>query len=273
MSEAEQCVDIHPTAFVSKEAKLGVGVKVGPYCIVGDDVELGDQVELISHVVVEGRTWLGRETKVYPFTSVGHVPQDLKYKGEPSELKIGERCTIRENCTLNPGTRVGGMLTQVGDDCLLMASTHVAHDCRLGNHVIMANFSGLAGHVEVADRVIFGAGCFVHQHVRIGPYAFLGAQTMLDTDLIPFGMAIGNRAVLSGLNVVGLKRNGFTRPQIQEIRSAYRQLFSDSGTLTQRVEDSASAFVDQPLAQQVLQFVESASERGVCVPRKGKSNG
>lgn len=272
MSVAESSVYIHPTAIVSKHAKLGTGVKIGPYCIVGDDVQLGDQVELISHVVVEGRTSLGKETKVYPFTSVGHIPQDLKYKGEPSELKIGSRCTIRENCTLNPGTEAGGMVTQVGDDCLLMASTHVAHDCRLGNHVIMANFSGLAGHVEVADRVIFGAGCFVHQYVRIGAYAFLGAQSMLENDVIPFGMVVGNRAALSGLNVIGLKRNGFSRAQIQTIRSVYNKIFSDKKTFSERVLEASAELGDDPLGKQVLEFVQNASERGICLPRNGKSN-
>ncbi|MCB9993847.1 MAG: acyl-ACP--UDP-N-acetylglucosamine O-acyltransferase [Hyphomicrobiaceae bacterium] len=263
--------NIHPTAIVHPDARIGAGVFVGPYCLVGEHVVLGDRARLISHVVVEGRTRIGAETTIYPFSSVGHRPQDLKYRGEPSELVIGERCTIRENCTLNPGTEGGGMLTSVGNDCLFMASTHVAHDCRVGDSVIMANFSGLAGHVSVEDFVIFGAGSIVHQHVRVGAHAFVGAQSMVDADVIPFGMALGNRAELAGLNLVGLKRRSFSRDAIHSVRAAYRMIFSSEGTLKERIKDAQDLFPKDPLVQQIVDFLNQSNGRSVCMPRNGRN--
>ncbi|MCB1517516.1 MAG: acyl-ACP--UDP-N-acetylglucosamine O-acyltransferase [Hyphomicrobiaceae bacterium] len=270
-SNAEQ-THIHPTAIVHPAARVGSGASVGAYCVVGEHVTLGDGVNLISHVVVEGRTRIGNDSTIYPFSSVGHRPQDLKYHGEPSELIIGERCTIRENCTLNPGTAGGGMRTEVGDDCLFMASTHVAHDCKVGDHVIMANFSGLAGHVAVEDYVILGAGCIVHQHVRLGEHAFIGAQSMIDADVIPFGMAIGNRAELAGLNLVGLKRRGFSRDAIHALRAAYRMIFSSEGTLKERTGDAEELFPGNSHVQQIVDFLNLSSGRAVCMPRNGHTS-
>ncbi|WDR03221.1 acyl-ACP--UDP-N-acetylglucosamine O-acyltransferase [Devosia algicola] len=263
---------IHPTAIVGKGAQLGENVRIGPYCVVGDNVELHDNVELVSHVSIDGHTDVGEATRIFPFASVGHQPQDLKYAGEQSRLVIGKRCTIRESATLNPGTQGGGMLTQVGDDCLLMATTHVAHDCIIGNNVIMANCVGVAGHCVIGDNVIFGGICVVHQFTRIGPHAFIGAQSMIDADVIPYGMALGNRASLAGLNLVGLRRRKFDRDAIHRLRAAYRLIFASEGTLQERVEDAAELFKNDDLVQDVVNFIGAASDRPIMTPRNGASS-
>lgn len=259
--------EVHPTAIVGAGARIGNGVKIGPYSIVGDDVVLHDNVELVSHVVVAGRTEIGAGTRIFPFASVGHEPQDRKYRGESSRLVIGERCVIREAVTINPGTEGGGLLTSIGNDCLIMANAHVAHDCTVGNNVILANYVGLAGHSVIGDYVAFGGMCAVHQFVRIGAHAFIGAQSMIDGDVIPYGMAVGNRARLAGLNLVGLKRRGFDRESIHTLRAAYRMVFSSEGTLRERVEDAAGMFKDEPLVQDVVSFIASVSDRPLCLPR------
>jgi UDP-N-acetylglucosamine acyltransferase len=261
--------NIHPTAIVADGAVLGEGVRIGPYSMVGPRVVLGDNVELVSHAVIDGNTRIGAGTRVFPFASVGHEPQDLKFHGEDSRLEIGERCTIRESVTINPGTENGGMLTKIGNDCLIMANAHVAHDAIIGNNVVMANYVGIAGHVQVGDNVIFGGTCVIHQFTRIGPHAFIGAQSMVDGDVIPYGMAIGNRAVLNGLNLVGLKRRGFEREAIHRLRAAYRQIFASEGTLRERVEDAAELFKDDPLVQDVVRFISEATDRPILVPRNG----
>ncbi|WDR05898.1 acyl-ACP--UDP-N-acetylglucosamine O-acyltransferase [Devosia rhodophyticola] len=260
---------IHPTAIVGEGARIGADVRIGPYCIVGDAVELHDGVELVSHVSIDGRTEVGEGTKIYPFASIGHQPQDLKYAGEESRLVIGKRCTIREAATLNPGTKGGGMLTQVGDDCLLMANSHVAHDCIVGNNVIMANCVGVAGHCIIGDNVIFGGIVVVHQFTRIGSHAFIGAQSMIDADVIPYGMALGNRASLAGLNLVGLRRRKFDRDAIHSLRAAYRLIFASEGTLQERVEDAAELFKNDALVQDVVSFIGAASDRPIMTPRNG----
>ena len=261
--------DVHPTSVVGPQARLGKGVRIGPYCVVGNDVVLADGVDLISHVVVEGRTEVGADTRIYPFASVGHRPQDLKYHGEASRLVIGERCTIRESVTINPGTEGGGMLTRIGNDCLIMASAHVAHDAIIGNNVVMANYVGIAGHVHVGDNVIFGGTCVIHQFTRIGAHAFIGAQSMVDGDVIPYGMAVGNRATLTGLNLVGLKRRKFDREAIHRLRAAYRLIFASEGTLRERVEDAAELFKGDVLVQDVVAFIAAASDRPILLPRNG----
>ncbi|WIY54299.1 acyl-ACP--UDP-N-acetylglucosamine O-acyltransferase [Devosia sp. YIM 151766] len=260
---------VHPSAIVADGAILGAGVRIGPYCIIGPNVVLGDNVELVSHAVVEGRTTIGAGTRIFPFASVGHQPQDLKFHGEDSRLEIGERCTIRESVTINPGTEGGGMLTRIGNDCLIMANAHVAHDAILGNNVIMANYVGIAGHVHVGDNVIFGGTCVVHQFTRIGAHAFIGAQSMIDGDVIPYGMAVGNRAVLTGLNLVGLKRSKFQREAIYQLRAAYRQIFVGEGTLAERVETTAKSFEGDVLVQDVVDFIQTASDRPILLPRNG----
>jgi len=262
---------VHPTAIVGAGAQLGQGVKIGPFCIVGDKVVLHDNVELVSHVSIDGNTVVGADTRIFPFASVGHEPQDLKYHGEASRLEIGERCVIRESVTINPGTEGGGMLTKIGNDCLIMASAHVAHDAIIGNNVIMANFVGIAGHCQIGDNVIFGGTCVVHQFTRIGAHAFVGAHSMVDGDIIPYGMAVGNRASLTGLNLVGLKRRKFDREAIHRLRAAYRQIFSNEGTLRERVEDAADLFKDDPLVQEVVAFIMAAADRPILMPRNGQS--
>ncbi len=258
---------IHPTAIVSAKARIGNNVSVGPYCIVGDDVILHDNVQLVSHVTVAGITEIGAGTRIFPFSSIGHPPQDLKYRGEPSQLIIGERCTIRESVTINPGTEGGGMVTRIGNDCLIMACAHVAHDCQVGNNVVLANYVGLAGHSIIGDYVAFGGICAVHQFVRIGKHAFIGAQSMIDGDVIPYGVAVGNRARLGGLNLVGLKRRGFDREAIHTLRAAYRMVFATEGTLRERVEDAAQMFPDAPLVQDVVNFISTSSDRPLTLPR------
>lgn len=260
---------VHPTAIVGSGARLGAGVKIGPYSIVGDNVVLHDNVELISHVSIDGNTEVGAGSQIYPFASVGHRPQDLKYHGEASRLVIGERCTIRESVTINPGTENGGMLTRIGNDCLIMAGAHVAHDAILGNNVIMANYTGIAGHCQIGDNVIFGGNCVVHQFTRVGAHAFVGAASMVDGDIIPYGMAVGNRAALTGLNLVGLKRRKFDREAIHRLRAAYRQIFASEGTLRERVEDAAELFKDDALVQDVVAFISAASDRPILLPRNG----
>jgi UDP-N-acetylglucosamine acyltransferase len=260
---------IHPTAIVGQHARIGKGVKIGPFCIVGDKVVLHDNVELVSHVSIDGNTEVGAGTRIFPFASIGHQPQDLKYHGENSRLVIGERCIIRESATLNPGTEGGGMLTKIGNDCLIMASAHVAHDAIIGNNVIMANYVGIAGHCQVGDNVIFGGTCVVHQFTRIGAHAFIGAHSMVDGDIIPYGMAVGNRAALTGLNLVGLKRRKFDREEIHKLRAAYRMIFSSDGTLRERVADAAELFKGHALVQDVVAFIEAASDRPILLPRNG----
>ncbi|WP_193335701.1 acyl-ACP--UDP-N-acetylglucosamine O-acyltransferase [Devosia beringensis] len=260
---------VHPTSIVSAGAQLGAGVKIGPFCIVGEHVVLGDNVELVSHATIDGHTTVGAGTRIFPFASIGLEPQDLKYHGEASRLEIGTNCIIRESVTINPGTEGGGMLTRIGNDCLLMACAHVAHDSIIGNKVIMANYVGIAGHCQIGDNVIFGGSSVVHQFTRVGAHAFVGAHSMIDGDLIPFGMAVGNRAALTGLNLVGLKRRKFDREAIHRLRAAYRQIFSNEGTLRERVEDAADLFKDDALVQEVVAFIMAASDRPILTPRNG----
>jgi UDP-N-acetylglucosamine acyltransferase len=257
---------IHPTAIVAEGARLGKGVRIGPYSIVGAKVALADDVELVSHAVVEGNTTIGSGSRIFPFASIGHEPQDLKFHGEDSRVEIGDRCTIREAVTINPGTEGGGMVTRIGNDCLIMANAHVAHDAILGNNVVMANYVGIAGHVHVGDNVIFGGTCVIHQFTRIGAHAFIGAQSMVDGDVIPYGMAVGNRASLTGLNLVGLKRRKFDREAIHRLRAAYRQIFASEGTLRERVEDAAALFKDDGLVQDVVRFISEAKDRPILLP-------
>ena len=260
---------IHPTAVVDPKAQIGADVEIGPFCCVGANAQLGDRVRLLSHVVVEGRTTVGADTLIYPFASIGHAPQDMKYKGELSELWIGARNRIREYVTMNPGTEGGGMVTRVGDDGLFMAGSHVAHDCQVGNHVIMANNATLAGHVEVGDHVIFGGLSAVQQFVRIGPHAMIGGLSAVVQDVIPYGMVVGDRARLSGLNLVGLERRGFSREEIQAMRNAYRMLFAPEGTMAERVDEVAIAFAASAHVMNIIDFIKARSGRALCLPRSG----
>jgi UDP-N-acetylglucosamine acyltransferase len=260
---------VHPTAIVDPKAQLGAGVSLGPYCVVGADAQLGDGVQLVSHVVVEGRTRIGPNTVIYPFASIGHRPQDLKYHGEPSTLEIGANNQIREYVTMNPGTEGGGMITRVGDNCLFMMSAHVAHDCLVGNNVVMANNATLAGHVVVGDFAIIGGLSAVQQFVRIGAHAMIGGMSGVENDVIPYGMVKGERAHLAGLNVVGLERRGFGREDIHALRSAYRMLFASEGTMAERVDDVAGLYPDHALVSSIVEFVRNRNNRSLCQPQGG----
>jgi UDP-N-acetylglucosamine acyltransferase len=261
---------IHPSSVVEDGAIVGDDVIIGPFCHVGPNVVLGDGVELKSHVAVAGLTEIGAGSRIYPFASVGHAPQDLKYHGEQSRLVIGRNVTIREQATLNPGTEGGGMLTSIGDNCLIMACAHVGHDCRVGSNVILVNNATLGGHVTVGDHAILGGVSAVHQWVRIGAHAMLGGLSGLENDLIPFGSALGDRARLGGLNLVGLKRRGFDREVIHKLRAAYRMLFSDEGTLLERVEDVAQLFGDEPAVMEIVEFIRAGGDRRICMPRNNR---
>jgi UDP-N-acetylglucosamine acyltransferase len=258
---------IHPMAVVEDGARIGPGVKIGPFCTIGPEVELGEGCHLISHVALAGRTTIGPRTRIFPFASIGHIPQDLKYRGEPSTLTIGGDCMIREGVTMNPGTEGGGLKTVIGDRCAFLANSHVGHDTRVGNDCILSNNVMLAGHVTVGDYVIFGGGSAVIQYARVGSHAFVGGMSGLENDLIPYGMAMGNRAHLAGLNIIGLRRRGFTREQIHDIRRAYRLLFADEGTLSERVEDVAEEFSTHPFVHEILDFIREGKDRSICTPR------
>jgi UDP-N-acetylglucosamine acyltransferase len=261
-------VEVHPSAIVAEGAVLGRNVRIGPYCVVGPQVRLEDDVVLEAHVVAAGRTTLGAGCHVFPFASLGQPPQDLKYAGEDSALVIGPHVVLREHVTVNPGTRGGGMATRIGAGSVLMVGAHVAHDCQLGAHVILVNNASLGGHVEIGDHAIVGGLAAVHQFVRIGRHAMVGGMSALDQDLIPFGVAQGNRAWLAGLNLIGLRRRGFSREHIHALRRAYRLLFADHGTLRQRSAEVAASLGDWPEVRELVDFVRAPSRRALCLPRR-----
>ncbi len=265
-------VEIHPTAIVEKGVRLGARVRIGPYCVIGGNVALGDDVELVSHVVIAGHTTIGEKTKVYPFASLGHPPQDLKYKGEPTRLVIGSHNVIREHVTMNPGTAGGGSLTQVGSHGLFMVAIHIAHDCRVGDYVVMANNATLGGHVHVGDFAVLGGLCAVHQYVRIGRYAMIGGMSGVENDVIPYGSVMGDRARLSGLNIIGLKRRGFSREDIHNLRTAYRLLFAQEGTMAERLDDVAGLYAQSQAVMDLVEFIRADSARAICQPKPNQGD-
>jgi UDP-N-acetylglucosamine acyltransferase len=260
---------IHPSAIIEKGADIAPGAKIGPYCVVGANVKLGANVELKSHVAVDGYTTVGEGTVIYPFASIGHRPQDLKFKGEKSQLIIGKNNQIREHVTMNPGTEGGGMKSVVGDNCLFMMSSHVAHDCIVGNNVILANNATLAGHVEVGDYAIIGGLSAVHQFVRIGPFAMIGGMSGVTHDVIPFGLVKGEYASLAGLNFVGLERRGYTKEQITVLLKAFRELFEGKGTLAERTDKVANDFKGEQTVMRIVDFIRAKKDRSVLQPRAG----
>lgn len=260
---------IHPTAIIEDGAHIDASARIGAYCVIGGRVKIGANVQLISHVCVDGITEIGEETIVYPFASLGHAPQDLKYHGEPSSLIIGAHNRIREHVTMNPGTEGGGMVTRVGDHCLFMMASHVAHDCIVGNHVILANNATLAGHVEVGDGAIIGGLAAIHQFVRIGAYAMIGGMSGVEKDVIPYGSVTGERAHLSGLNLVGLKRRGVEREIIHALRGVYKALFEqESGVLEERIAAMRGQYEHSEI-NYLLDFMSGDSSRSFCTPKKG----
>lgn len=257
---------IHPTAVVDPAARLGADVSIGPFSLIGPDVTLADGVEVKSHAVITGWTQIGPQTVIFPHATVGEVPQDLKYKGERTRLIVGARCRIREGATLNTGTEGGGGVTQVGDDCLLMTGSHVGHDARLGNRVILANQVAIAGHCQIGDDVIIGGLSGIHQWVRVGQGAIIGAVTMVTNDVIPYGLVQGPRGELDGLNLIGLKRRGLERAEIQMMRAAYETLARGEGTFLDRVRHLAQTS-PSPQVQEMTAFILGGSDRSFLTPK------
>lgn len=262
-------ITVHPTAIVDPRAELAAGVEICPYAVIGPHVRLMEGVRVAAHAVIDGRTVIGAGSQIFPFASIGQIPQDLKYKGEPSELVIGANNTIREYVTMNPGTTGGGMVTRVGSHGLFMVGVHIAHDCQVGDHVVMANNATLAGHVEVGDWAFFGGLCAVHQFARVGRHAMIGGMSGVEHDVIPYGSVMGNRARLAGLNIVGLKRRGFTREQIHTLRTAYRLLFAQEGTMAERLSDVEEIYHDNEVVMEIVAFIRADSSRAICQPGPG----
>ena len=264
--------DVHSTALVADTVKLGRNVTIGPYCCVDGNVVIGDNCRLGSHVVVTGDTRIGDDTRIFPFSSIGHISQDLKYKGELVSLEIGARNIIREHVTMNPGTGNGGAVTRIGDDNLFMVGVHVAHDCVVGSNVILANNATLGGHVSVADFAILGGLVGVHQFSRIGMHSFVGAGSLVTEDVIPFGMVSGNRAILGGLNLVGLKRRDFDRNEIKALRAAYKDVFmNQNATFQARVLRARETYAESDLVSQMTDFILVEKSRGYCLPPPSSS--
>lgn len=257
---------VHPSALVEAGAQLGAGVYVGPFCHVGPDVVLGDHVHLSNHVSVQGVTTIGSGTRIQAFAALGGLPQDTKHKGGPTTLTVGANCDIRESVTIHKGSDAGTGATVVGDNCFLLAYSHIAHDCIVGNNVTLTNGATLGGHCEVGEYVIIGGLTAVHQFVRIGRRAFLGGCSAVVGDVIPYAMAVGNRATLHGYNVVGLKRAGLNRSQLQAMRAAYRMLFSSEGTVAENAEAVRQAYSDIPQVVEILDFMTSRGKRHFVVP-------
>jgi UDP-N-acetylglucosamine acyltransferase len=254
--------EIHAAAVVSPNARVGSECFIGPYVIVGDDVTLGDRVRIDAHCVIDGRTVIGDETHIFPFVSIGLPPQDLKYGGEPSATEIGQRNRIREFVTIHRGTAGGGGLTKTGDDCFIMAQAHIAHDCVLGNNVIMANAATLAGHVIVEDGANIGAYSGVHQFCRVGREAYIGGYSVVVKDALPFGLTVGNHARCYGLNKVGVRRRGYSRATIAALHHAFHLLLSSKLNTTQALDRIRAEIEDSEEVNELIRFVET-SKRGV----------
>ncbi|MBL3285158.1 Acyl-[acyl-carrier-protein]--UDP-N-acetylglucosamine O-acyltransferase [Rickettsiales endosymbiont of Paramecium tredecaurelia] len=252
--------NIHPTAILESGARISKEVRVGPYCVIGSEVEIEDRVELQSHVVITGKTKIGAGTKIYPFASIGQTPQILKNPGDSNKLIVGTNNIIREYVTIQSGSADGGGLTRVGDNCLLMVGVHIAHDCIVGNRVVIANYSSLAGHVQVGDGAIIGGLSAVHQFVRIGSYAMLGGASALARDLIPFGIAKNERARLEGLNLVGLKRNNFQKEHIVEALRAIHHFRTSDDNFDDRIQ-KLSRSLDNDIIKSIIEFLNSKSKR------------
>ena len=256
---------IHNSSVIDKKAKVSKKVKIGPFCYIGPNVELKDNVHLVSNVHIEGETTIGEGTKIFPFASIGTQPQDLKFKGEKSKLVIGKNNIIREYVTINPGTEGGGFKTIIGDDCLFMISSHIAHDCIIGNKVIIANNVPLGGHVTIEDSVVIGGNSAVQQFTRIGRLAMIGGMTGVLKDVIPFGLSIGNRNHLQGLNLIGLRRHNYDNQKIIGLNKAYKEIFA-SKNLHQNLRKINGEFKDNELVGEVIKFIEKDKKRPICSP-------
>jgi UDP-N-acetylglucosamine acyltransferase len=259
--------DIHQTAIVEDGARIGANVRIGPFSIIERDVVLEDGVVVHSHVLIGGRTTIGAGTAIFPFAAIGGPPQDTSYRGEPTSVVIGPGCIIREHVTVNRGTARGRGETRIGANCFLMIGSHIAHDCLVGDRAVLVNNATLGGHVEIGEHAILGGLAAVQQHCRIGAHAFIGGLSGINTDVIPFASAIGERAELGGLNVVGLKRRGFDRATIHALRAAYQAIFNGHGTRAERVERVAEKYPDVAPVMIVVDFIRKGGDRPLCSPR------
>ena len=260
---------IHKTAIVSDKAQIAKNVEIGPFCVIGDNVKIDEGTILKSHVVIDGNTTIGKNNIIFPFATVGLVPQDLKFAGEQSQLIIGDNNTIREHVTIHLGTKDGGMITKIGNNCLLMVGVHIAHDCLIGNNVILANNATLAGHVQVGNNVVIGGLSAVHQFVRIGGGAMIGGMSGVENDVIPFGLVMGERAHLAGINLVGMKRQNISRDDIHALRNFYKQLFENDGDVNflNRVNEISQDFSQNSTIKEVINFINSETSRSFCKPK------
>ena len=256
---------IHDTSVVNPKAKLASSVKIGPYCVIGPNVEIEDNVIIQSHVNISGYTKIGKGDKIYPFASIGNDPQDLKYNGEETKLVIGNNNKFREYVTVNPGTAGGGGITKIGDNCLFMVSSHIAHDCEVGNNVIIANNVPLGGHVKIEDNVVIGGNSAVQQFTRIGKMAMIGGMTGVLNDVIPYGLSTGNRNILQGLNLIGLRRAKFDNKHILGLSEAYKEIFATKD-LNENINKLNGAFIENPLVKNVIDFINKDKKRSICTP-------
>ena len=256
---------INNSSVIDKKAKISKNVKIGPFCFVGPNVELAENVELVSNVHIEGNTKIGKGTRIFPFACIGTQPQDLKFKGEKSYLVIGENNLIREYVTINPGTEGGGSKTTIGNNCLFMISSHIAHDCKIGNNVIIANNVPLGGHVTIEDSVVIGGNSAVQQFTRIGRLAMIGGMTGVLKDVIPFGLSIGNRNFLQGINLIGLRRHKYENQKIMGLDKAYKEIFS-SKNLHENLIKINGEYKDNELVVEVIKFIEQDKKRPICSP-------
>ena len=258
---------IHETSIVSSSAKIGENVSIGPYCKIDKEVTIADNVTILSHVSISGKTYIGDSTKIWPFAVIGSEPQDMKYDGENGSLEIGENNNIREHVTMHFGTKDGGMATKIGDNNLFMVGAHIAHDCKVGSNCVFANNATLGGHVEVGDWAILGGLAAVHQWGRVGCHSFIGGLAAVTRDLLPYGMAIGNRANLEGINLVGMRRRGFTKEDISEVKKAYSVLFDDeSKEFVKRIEELKEIKFKSQTAMNIKEFVSSGTNRAYVSP-------
>ena len=257
---------IHNSSIIDKKAKIGKKVKIGPFSYIGPKVHISDGVELISNVHIEGNTKIGKGTKIFPFACIGTPPQDMKYKGETNSLEIGENNVIREYVTINPGTKGGGEKTVIGNNCLLMISSHIAHDCHIGNNVVIANNVPLGGHVTIEDSVVIGGNSAVQQFTRIGRLAMIGGMTGVLKDVIPFGLSFGNRNYLRGINLIGLKRKKYDNKKIMELNSAFKKIFS-SKSLHENLSKINGEYKENNLVAEVINFISKDKKRPICTPQ------
>ena len=256
---------IHKTAVIDKNARIDTNVEIGPYCVIGPNVEIGQDTKIQSHVSITGRTKIGKNNKVYPFASIGNDPQDLKYKGEKTELVIGDGNTIREYTTINTGTVGGGGLTKIGDNSLLMIGVHIAHDCLIGDNVVIANSAAIAGHAEIGDQVIIGGNCGVQQFTRIGKMAMIGGMTGVSRDVIPYGVSLGNRNYLDGINIIGLRRKKISNKDIICLSDAYKEIFKTE-SLNENLSKLNGNFKDNIFVQEIIDFINKDKKRPICTP-------